>query len=301
MAVWTIAAQLTIPSLQPAKDSLDGEAPSLRQFDYVGAGLASVGCTLTIFGLTQGDSAQWSPYTYSLIIAGSLMLLGFYFIEKRIARPLIPNQLWQTPGFTALLVSYFLGLEAYSGPWQWYAIQFWQRYQGASPLTTALYLLPNGLVGLLAAYVVSKTLHVVLTHMIFAASMVAFGLGPVFFLPQTQESSYWALSMPGVALATFGPDMSFAAAAIFITSSVPGSYQGAAGSLLVTVQNLTVAVMTSISGAIGTRVEARPDGDVGLAGIKAIWWFGLAGALAGALITVTMVRIPRAEEKEHMN
>lgn len=114
MALWTVAAQLTIPSLHPAKDSLDGEAPSLRQFDYVGAGLASVGYTLIIFGLTQGDSAHWSPYTYSLITAGILMLLGFYFLEKRIARPLIPNQLWQTPGFTALLVSYFLGLGAYS-------------------------------------------------------------------------------------------------------------------------------------------------------------------------------------------
>lgn len=114
MALWTVAAQLTIPALHPAKDSLDGEAPSLRQFDYVGAGLASVGCMLIIFGLTQGDSAHWSPYTYSFIIAGFLMLLGFYLVEKRIARPLIPNQLWQTPGFTALLVSYFLGLGAYS-------------------------------------------------------------------------------------------------------------------------------------------------------------------------------------------
>lgn len=147
---------------------------------------------------------------------------------------------------------------------------------------------------------VSKTLHVVPTHVIFTASMVAFGMGPVFFLPQDPGSSYWALSLPGIALATFGPDMSFAAAAIFVTSSVPRSYQGAAGSLLVTVQNLTVAVMTSISGAIGTKVEALPGGDVGLAGIKAIWWFGLASALSGALITATLVRIPRAEEKEHV-
>ncbi|KAI3396896.1 hypothetical protein diail_11600 [Diaporthe ilicicola] len=232
MAVLTVAAQLTIPSLRPASDELDTEAPSLRQFDYVGAALASLGC----------------------------------------------------------------------GAWQWYAIQFWQRYQGASPLTTALYLLPNGLVGILAAYVVSKTLHVVPTHVIFTASMIAFGLGPVFFLPQTPASNYWALSMPGVALATFGPDMSFAAAAIFITSSVPRSYQGAAGSLLVTVQNLTVAVMTSISAAVGARVDtALPGDDVGLGGIKAIWWFGLAASLVGALITVTMVRIPRAEEKEHVH
>lgn len=101
-------------------------------------------------------------------------------------------------------------------------------------------------------------------------------------------------------LATFGPDMSFAAAAMIITSSVPGSYQGTAGSLLVTVQNLTVAVMTSISGAIGTKVDALPEGDIGLAGIKAIWWFGLASALLGALITATLVRIPRVEEKDQV-
>jgi hypothetical protein len=186
------------------------------------------------------------------------------------------------------------------GAWQFYAIQFWQRYQEASPLTVALYLLPNGIVGVLAAWLVSKTLHIVSGRWIFTASMVCFALGPVFFLPQTPDSKYWALSMPGVALATFGPDMSFAAAAIFITSSVPRSYQGSAGSLLVTVQSLSTAVMTSLSDSIGTEVDAHPNGEIGLDGIRAIWWFGLASALVGALITAIMVRIPKAEEKEHV-
>lgn len=114
MGVLTVAAQITIPPLRPARDSVNTEAPSLRHFDYIGAGLASVGCTLIIFGLTQGDSADWNPYTYSLIIVGFVMLGVFYFVEKCITRPLIPNRLWQTPGFGALLVSYFLGLDAYS-------------------------------------------------------------------------------------------------------------------------------------------------------------------------------------------
>ncbi|KAJ0128926.1 hypothetical protein HZ326_27973 [Fusarium oxysporum f. sp. albedinis] len=297
----SLAAHLTIPALSPAQDSSDSEAPSIHQFDYAGAGLASIGSTLIIFGLTQGSPANWSPYTYSAIVVGFFMLVAFYFVEKRVARPLIPNNLWKTRGFGALLMSYFLGLGAYSGAWQFYAIQFWQRYQNASPLTTTLYILPNGLVGILAAFIVSKTLHVVPMHVIFTASMVAFALGPVFFLPQTPSTSYWALSLPGIILATFGPDMSFTAAAIFITSSVPRSYQGAAGSLLVTVQNLTVAIMTSISWAIGSRVEMLPNEEIGLKGIKAIWWFGLASALTGALITVTMVRIPKAEEKEHVH
>ncbi|KAK4959199.1 hypothetical protein LTR10_003999 [Elasticomyces elasticus] len=55
--------------------------------------------------------------------------------------------------------------------------------------------------------------------------------------------------------------------------------------------------MTSVSDSIGVKVDALPNGEIGLSGIKAIWWFGLASASAGALITGTMVRIPKAEEK----
>jgi len=299
IAGFALTAHLTIPALRPASDNTSAETLSWRQFDIGGAMLAAAGCGLLVFGLTQGSSAHWNPYTYVSIILGIVTLGGFYFFEKRAARPLVPNKLWQTPGFTSLLVAYFLGLGAYSGGWQFYAIQFWQRYQDATPLVTALYLLPNGIVGILAAWVVSKTMHLVPTHVILTISMIAFGLGPAFFLPQDPGTSYWTLSMPGIALATFGPDMSFAAAAIFITSSVPKSYQGTAGSLLVTVQNLTVAIMTSIAEAIGTKVDKLPGGEIGLKGIRAIWWYGLAAALAGALVTATTVRIPKAVEKEH--
>ncbi|KAH8127125.1 hypothetical protein FP744_10007852 [Trichoderma asperellum] len=300
LAVCALAAYFTIPDLRPAADSNATDVPSIRQFDYMGALLASLGSGLILFGLTQGSAAQWNPYTYTLIIVGFLLLVAFYFVERRVARPLIPNGIWKTPGFVAVLVSYIFGFGAYTGAWQFYAIQFWIRYQGATPLTAAFYILPNGIVGILAAWIVSKTLHVVPGHWIFATSMVCFGLGPVFFLPQTPNTSYWALSMPGVALATFGPDLSFAAASIFITSSVPRSYQGAAGSLLVTVQNLTLAMITSVSDSIGIKVDQLPSGEVGLEGMRAIWWFGFASAMVGALITITMVRIPKAEEKEHV-
>ncbi|KAL6863511.1 MFS general substrate transporter [Trichoderma novae-zelandiae] len=300
LAACAVAAYLTIPDLRPAADNASAESPSVRQFDYTGALLASLGCGLVLFGLTQGSAVQWSAYTYVSVIIGLVMLVGFHFVERRVKRPLIPSGLWRTPGFVAVLVSYVFGFGAYAGAWQFYAIQFWLRYQGVSPLTAALYILPNGIVGVLAAWLVSKTLHVVPGHWILAISMLCFGLGPVFFLPQAPSSSYWSLSMPGVALASFGPDLSFAAATIFITSSVPRSYQGSAGSLLVTVQNLTLAIVTSVAGSIGIKVDKLPDGEVGLEGMRAIWWFGLASALLGALITITMVRIPKAEEKEHV-
>lgn len=114
LGVCALAAYYTIPNLRPAADSNAADAPSIRQFDYIGALLASLGSGLILFGLTQGSAAQWNPYTYSLVIVGFLLLVAFYFVERRVARPLIPNGIWKTPGFVAVLVSYVFGFGAYS-------------------------------------------------------------------------------------------------------------------------------------------------------------------------------------------
>ncbi|KAI6912859.1 hypothetical protein KC318_g13046 [Hortaea werneckii] len=296
-----LAAFFTIPNLRPAADTAGADAPSLRSFDYKGATLAVIGCICLLFGLTQGSVAHWSPYTYVLIIVGAFVLAAFFWVEKRVARPMIPSKLWWTPGFAPLMAAYFLGFGAFVGAWQFYAIQFFLRIQGVSALTVALYLLPNAIFGVVATFVVSRLLHVVPGHYIYVASMIAFALGPVFFLPQTPNTTYWALSMPGIALATFGPDLSFAAASIFITSNVARSYQGSAGSLLVTIQNLSSAIMTSVADAVAAQVDRGADGEIGLQGLKAAWWLALGASLAGAVITAVAVRIPKEEEKEHVH
>ncbi|KAJ9632523.1 hypothetical protein H2203_000928 [Taxawa tesnikishii (nom. ined.)] len=299
-----VAAIYTMPTLKPEADFAGQEAPSMRNFDYYGAMCAVVGCVSLLFGLTQGSAVHWSPYTYALITVGLICMVAFFYIESRVARPLIPNQLWRIKGFTPLMIAYFLGFGTFCGGWQFYAVQFWLRIQHASAMTVALYLLPNALVGVLATWIVSRVVHLVPGHYIYLTSMVAFALGPALFLPQTAGTPYWALSMPGVALVTFGPDLSFAAASIFITSNVPRSYQGSAGSLLVTIQNLSSAIGASVADAIGAQVETiqGPDGDgeIGLKGLKAIWWFALGSALIGALITGAFVKIKKEEEKEHV-
>lgn len=272
----------------------------MRNFDFPGAFCAVVGCVCLLFGLTQGSVTSWSPYTYAMVIVGILALVALFFVESRVARPLIPTRLWTTKGFTPLMIAYFLGFGSFFGAWQFYAIQFWLHIQQATPLAVALYHIPNALVGVLATWIVSRTLHLVPGHYIYATSMIAFTMGPAFFLPQTPNTTYWALSLPGMALVTFGPDLAFAAASIFITSNVARSYQGSAGSLLVTNQNLSSAILTSIADSIGNKVDQTPSGEIGLHGLHAIWWFALACQLCAALVVLIWVRIPKEEEKEHV-
>lgn len=169
-----------------------------------------------------------------------------------------------------------------------------------SPLFVGLYQTPNAIFGVLATLIVARISHLVKGHWILAASMLAFALGPVFFLPQTPTTTYWALSMPGVSIATFGPDLSFAAVSIFVTSSVSKHYQGSAGSLLVTVQNLSSAIMTSLTETIGDRISTGPSDEISLKSLHAMWWFDFAAAMTGAVITLVAVRIPKTTEKEHV-
>lgn len=164
----------------------------------------------------------------------------------------------------------------------------------------ACYLIPVSVAGILATWVVARTLHILPVHYILTASMVSFALGPVFFLPQTPNTLYWALSFPGIVLCTFGPDMSFAAASMFITSSVPRSFQGAAGSLLITMQNLSSVIFTAVGDTIGENVTKEPGYSLDLTSLHAIWWFSFGSVMLGAAICIVFVRIPKSEEKEHM-
>ena len=109
LGLYVVAAQLMIPALPPAKDSTATDVPSIRQFDYFAALLASPGCGLVLFWLTQGASVQWSPYTYFMLLLGFILLVASCFVERRVRRPLVPSGLWKTPGFAALLISCVFG------------------------------------------------------------------------------------------------------------------------------------------------------------------------------------------------
>jgi MFS family permease len=108
-ALCAVAAYFTIPALRPVADIAGADAPTIRDFDWKGAILATAGCVCLLFGLTQGTVAHWSPYTYVLIIVGVILLAVFFFVEHRVHRPLIPNSLWKTTGFAPLMAAYFLG------------------------------------------------------------------------------------------------------------------------------------------------------------------------------------------------
>ena len=288
-AVCAVMAFWCIPKMDSGK-------LSIRNFDFSGAIIGLAGCGMLIIGLTQGAPTKWTSYTYALVIVGLACLAFFGFVESKVPRPLIDNRLWKVRGFLPLMLAYFLGFGGFCGAWQFYAVRFMLEIQHKPPIIVACCLIPVGITGMIASGIVGKSLHIMPGHYILIGSFFAFGLGPVFFLPQTAHTSYWALTFPGFILSTFGPDMSFAAISVFITSNVPRSYQGAAGSLLITVQNLAAAIMAAMGDTIASQVTKTGTFEIDLPAPRAVWWFSLGVCLLGAIICLLFVRIPKSEE-----
>lgn len=48
--------------------------------------------------------------------------------------------------------------------------------------------------------------------------------------------------------------------------------------------------MAALADGIGNKVDKTPSGDIGLEGLRAIWWFGLASKIIAALITLNSRR-----------
>jgi hypothetical protein len=86
------------------------------------------------------------------------------------------------------MLFYSLGYGAYVGVWMFYTVWFFLTIQNRSPIMSpaiwSLSLLPESLPPVCS----QKTLHIIPGHYILITSMVSFGLGPVFFLPQTPNT-----------------------------------------------------------------------------------------------------------------
>lgn len=152
---FSIAAYFIIPADEPRNIK-----QNLRSFDWLGSVIAISGLCLIVFGLTDGPVASWAPYTYSLLIVGILLMIIFVLVEKSIAEhPIMPLEIWSTKSFGFLMVANVLGWGAYAA-WQFYVSLFYLKIQGASPLLTAAYFLPNAVIGVVATFVCASTLHV---------------------------------------------------------------------------------------------------------------------------------------------
>ena len=263
---------------------------AVGRLDIAGAVTITGGLVLLVYGLTQAtDVGFGSPRTLGVLGLAMALIVGFRFVEGRVADPLVPFQIFRRRTLTvANLVTILLAAVIASHGFS--TTLYLQQVLGYSPIATGLAFLPLTLMimataGFGARFIGRLGLRAVVVS---GMSLLAVGMGLMTRI--SAEGRYIGTLLPAFLVIAIGMGMTFVTTTIAATSGVPDNQQGLASGLINTAQQigsaLGLAVMVSLAVARTNILLAAgslpPDALV--AGFRAAFAASAGLAALGALI-----------------
>ncbi|WP_104086516.1 MFS transporter [Arthrobacter sp. GMC3] len=234
----------------------ESKAPVRHKLDLSGVVVLAVGMLAILYPLTMGREEGWPLWTFLMMGAGILVLVGFVLMqwreEKNGGEPLVAVSLFKSRPFAAGIAMMFLFFIPMNG---FFLIQtlFLQLGLEYPILKAGLTMIPFSimvpiLAGISAAILAKKIGRVVLQ---LGPLVIAVGFMVLIFTVQANGGGVtpWHL-IAGLALSGAGFGMVVAPVGIFVLSEVPTKFAGSASGLFNTTSQLSGALGVAIVGTL---------------------------------------------------
>jgi EmrB/QacA subfamily drug resistance transporter len=246
-----LAVLLVAPAV--IKESRPAERPKM---DLPGALSVTLGLLALVFGLTQAGEHGWThPVALAGLLAGAVLLVAFYFVERGAAQPLVPVHVLKKP---TVVWGNVLGLLAFVTETSlvYLLTLYMQKTLGFSALTAGISfgVLGAGTVvgGMFAAKVIARTST--LTTLVAGGLLQAVSTAVLLFLGDTSASM--GLLLPATFLGGVGNMLVIVGFMVTATTGLPDHEQGLATGLASMSQQIGITMGTPIMSAIVTATTA---------------------------------------------
>ncbi|MEO8794094.1 MAG: MFS transporter [Daejeonella sp.] len=230
---------------------------SIKGVDFPGAITTVVGLALLTFGFLRiPEIGIASPQVYLSLIAGTILMVAFIFLEKNRKNAMMPISIFQNANFSgANLLTFFL-YAGLSGGILFITLNMIQ-IQGYTQLQAGLTLLPFTILMVLLARLAGKLSdkYGPKWFLVSGPALAGSGLLLLAFIKQTNgPSDYWVSFFPGILI--FGLGMSLTVAPL--TSTVMGSaanhFSGIASGVNNAVTRISGVFANAIFGALAILI-----------------------------------------------
>lgn len=232
----------------------DAPAGKREKFDVLGAGMFLCALVAFLFGLNQGHAWGWdAPAIWTLLILGLALMLGFIFVEQRVASPMLDLSLFRTRLFSAAVASAVLNYICANSVlflMPFYLIQgrgFDPAYAGlllaAQPIVMTI---SSPLSGALSDRIGSRTLGTL--------GMLVLACGAFLLSRLNDVSSAFDIAF-GLALFGLGAGLFTSPNSSALMGSAPRHRQGIASGVMATARSMGMALGVGIAGAIFTTIQ----------------------------------------------
>jgi EmrB/QacA subfamily drug resistance transporter len=237
------ALALTFAKLRESRD------PNATRIDWAGLTTFSTALLLLVLGLLRGNDDGWTSATIVSLLAGAaVMLAAFVVIERRVAEPMLPLELFRSRAFTGVQLAAFAVSVSLFALFL-YLTLYLQNYLGYSPLQAGLRYLPITLVPFFVAPVAVALMGRLQARVIMAIGLAGVGAGLLLMSGLTAASGWTAL-LPGFLVASVGVGLLNPVIADVAVSVVPKERSGMAAGINDTFRQVGIAVGVAAWGAI---------------------------------------------------
>ncbi|KIW78101.1 hypothetical protein Z517_07934 [Fonsecaea pedrosoi CBS 271.37] len=272
-----------------------GPSASFQELDATGTVLGVLGLMFFNFAWNEGPASGWGKvYVYVLLIIGVVLLVAFFWFEKKRATfPLLPMSSF------SMDTNLVFGCEALGwssfGVWVFYLWQFLELERGQSILLSAAQSIPTAVSGCIAAITTGLLIARMQPGWIMLISISAFLTGMILLATMPVHQTYWAQTFVSTIITPWGMDMSFPSGNIVLSDHMPPEHQGLAASLINTVINYSISIGLGIAGTV--EVHVNDGGRNPLQGYRGAWYLAIGLDGLGILCAICLILSWRAQVK----
>src|SRR6266852_7203894 len=221
-----------------------------RRFDIPGALTITAAMLLLVYTVVSAQQASWgSARTVGSFAAVAVLLGVFAGIERRSRDPLVPFAIFSSRALRRANVGSVILFGTYIS-FQFLVTQYLQTLSGWSALSTALAVLPAGVMVVVLstrmAALLSRFGPAPLTAVAFSCLVIAYAV----FLRAGVHPDYPTVMLPAILLIGLAFGLGFSSLSVAATAGVPNAEQGLAASLFQTSFQVGGAVVLAIVTAV---------------------------------------------------